>query len=112
MTAAGELPRASVACDVSPNKNKPFGSMTRFWRLVACLCGFFRLWRCFVSDFGGVLFPTLAEFYFRLWRSFTSDFGGVLLPTLAEFYFRLWRSFTSDFGGILLPTLAVWSVIC
>ena len=34
--------------------------MTRFWRLVACLCGFFRLWRCFVSDFGGFLLPTLA----------------------------------------------------
>jgi len=31
------LPRTSVECDVSPNKNKPFGSMTRFWRLVACL---------------------------------------------------------------------------
>ena len=54
MTAAGELPRASVACDVSPNKNKPFGGMTRFWRLVACLCGFFRLWRI-VSHRSGFL---------------------------------------------------------
>jgi hypothetical protein len=53
------------------------------------------------SDFGGVLFPTLAEFCFRLWRSFVSDFGGVLFPTLAVFCFRLWRFFTSDFGGMV-----------
>ena len=36
-----------------------------------------------------VKLPTLALFYFRLWRCFTSDFGAFLLPTLALFYFQL-----------------------
>ncbi len=61
MTAAGELPRTSVASGISPNKNKPFVKTTRFSRLVARAGSFFRLWRYFVSDFGGILLPTLAD---------------------------------------------------
>jgi hypothetical protein len=41
--------------------------------------------RCFVSEFGGVLFPSLAVFCFRVWRCFVSEFGGVLFPSLAVF---------------------------
>jgi hypothetical protein len=41
--------------------------------------------RCFVSEFGGVLFPSLAVFCFRVWRCFVSEFGGILFPSLAVF---------------------------
>jgi len=59
---------------------------------------YFRIWRCFTSVFGAVLFPYLALFYFRIWRHFTSIFGAVLLSYLALFYFRIWCCFTSVFA--------------